>query len=187
MRMVVVVIMTFMTVVVMIIVVVMIMVIVIVMIIVVVMIMVIVIVMIVMIIVVVMIVMSMRVNDAVEVFRFSVNGRRTNGTFNGEDTVVRQAPFENVPELSIDGVVLRFAIEIGLETTVPLDRDHRSDTEFTGWNLFTTTVSTVGMNSADCSIACQQQAQSRSSIQERKTRKNHWIKRFEKYAEESAN
>ena len=143
--------------------------------------------MIVVIIMVSMIIVSMGMNNAVEVFRLSINNRGTDRTFNGEYTIVRKSPFEDVTELAVDSVVLGFAIEVGLETTMPLDRDHGSDTEFTGRDLFTTTVAAMGMNCTDCSIAGKQQAKSRRSIQERKTRKNHWIRKSEKCAVESAN
>ena len=143
--------------------------------------------MIVVIIMVSMIIVSMGMNNAVEVFRLSINNRGTDRTFNGKNTIVGKSPFEDVTELAVDGVVLGFAIEVGLETTMPLDRDHGGDTEFTGGYLFTTTVAAMGMNCTDCSIAGKQQAKSRRSIQERKTRKDHWIRKSEKCAVESAN
>ena len=139
------------------------------------------------IIVIVMAVVPMRMDNSVEVFRFSVNKGGADGTFNGKNTIVGKSPFEDVTELAVDGVVLGFAIEVGLETTMPLDRDHGSDTEFTGRDLFTTTVAAMGMNCTDCSIAGKQQAKSRRSIQERKTREDHWIRKSEKCAVESAN
>ena len=134
-----------------------------------------------------MIVVSMGMDNSVEVFRLSINNRGTDRTFNGKYTIVGKSPFEDVTELAVDGVVLGFAIEVGLETTMPLDRDHGGDTEFTGGYLFTTTVAAMGMNCTDCSIAGKQQAKSRRSIQERKTRKDHWIRKSEKCAVESAN
>ena len=134
-----------------------------------------------------MMIVSVGMNNAVEVFRLSINNRGTDRTFNGKYTIVGKSPFEDVTELAVDGVVLGFAIEVGLETTMPLDRDHGGDTEFTGGYLFTTTVAAMGMNCTDCSIAGKQQAKSRRSIQERKTRKDHWIRKSEKYAIESAN
>ena len=129
--------------------------------------------MIVVIIMVSMIIVSMGMNNAVEVFRLSINNRGTDRTFNGKNTIVGKSPFEDVTELAVDGVVLGFAIEVGLETTMTLDRDHGGDAEFTGRHLFTTTVAAMGMNCTDCSIAGKQQAKSRRSIQERKTRKDH--------------
>ena len=130
---------------------------------------VIVVIMVIVIVVISMIIMSMGMNNAVEVFRLSINNRGTDRTFNGKYTIVGKSPFEDVTELAVDGVVLGFAIEVGLETTMTLDRDHGSDAEFTGRHLFTTTVAAMSMNCTECSIAGQQQAKSRRSIQERKT------------------
>ena len=99
---------------------------------------------------------SMSMNDSVKVFSLSINSRRSDGSFNGKNTIVGQSPFENVTKLAINSVVLRIAIEIGLKTSMTLNGDHRSDLEFTLGNLFTTTMSAMGMNPADCSITSQQ-------------------------------
>ena len=143
--------------------------------------------MLIMIAMVVMIVTAMGVNDAVEVFSFSVNKRRADGALNGENTIVGETPFEDITKLTINGVMLRLAIEVGFHTSMTLNRDHWSDPEFPLGHLFTTTMAAVGMNPTDCSITSQQQGQTRSSIQKRKTRKDHWIKKSEMCAVESAN
>ena len=143
--------------------------------------------MLIMIAMVVMIVTAMGVNDAVEVFSFSVNKRRADGALNGENTIVGETPFKDITKLTINGVMLRLAIEVGFHTSMTLNRDHWSDPEFPLGHLFTTTMAAVGMNPTDCSITSQQQGQTRSSIQKRKTRKDHWIKKSEMCAVESAN
>ena len=116
---------------------------------------------------------AMSMNNSVEVFGFSINSRRSDGSLDGKYTVVGQSPFEDVTKLTINGVVLRLAIEVGFHPSMTLNSDHRGDLEFTFWNLFTTTMSAMGMDPADCSITGQQQGKPSSGIQERKTRKDH--------------
>ena len=99
-----------------------------------------------------MVIGAMGVNHAVEVFRLSVNSRRSDGTFNGKHSVVGQSPFEDITKLAINGVVLRLAIEVGFHSSMTLNGDHWSDTEFTGRHLFSTTMSAVGMDPTNCSI-----------------------------------
>ncbi|CAI8323104.1 MAG: Uncharacterised protein [Synechococcus sp. MIT S9220] len=70
---------------------------------------------------------------------------------------------------------------------MPLNGDDRGDLEFTLGNLFATTMSAMGMNPANCSITGQQKGKPSCGIQKRKTRKDHWIKKSEKCANESAN
>ena len=130
---------------------------------------------------------AMGVNETVKVFSLSVNKRRPDGTLNGENTVIGETPFEDITKLAINGVMLRLAIEVGFQSSMTLDGDHWSDPEFPLGHLFTTTMAAVGMNPTDCSITSQQQGQTRSSIQKRKTRKDHWIKKSEMCAVESAN
>ena len=131
------------------------------------------------IVVVIVIVVTMSVNHSVEVFRLSVNSRRSDRSFNGKHTVIGQSPFEDVTKLTINGVVLRLAIEVGFHASMPLNGDHWSDPEFTLGHLFTTTMSAMGMDPADCSITGQQQGKPSSGIQKRKTRKGHWIRKSE--------
>ena len=116
---------------------------------------------------------AMSMNNSVEVFGFSINSRRSDGSLDGKYTVVGQSPFEDVTKLTINGVVLRLAIEVGFHPSMTLNSDHRGDLEFTFWHLFTTTMSAMGMDPADCSITGQQQGKPSSGIQERKTRKDH--------------
>jgi len=132
--------------------------------------------MIIMIAMVIVIITAMGVNDTVKVFSLSVNKRRPDGTLNGENTVVGETPFEDITKLAINGVMLRLAIEVGFHSSMTLDGDHWSDPEFPLGHLFTTTMSAVGLDPTDCSIASQQQGKSRSGVQERKTGKDHWIK-----------
>ena len=137
--------------------------------------------------VVVMVVVTMSVNHPIEVFSLSIHERRSYGTFNGENTVVGQSPFEDITKLTINGVVLRIAIEVGFHTSMTLNGDHRSHPEFTLGHLFATTMSAMGMNTTDCSVTGQQQGKNRGGIQERKTREEHRIRNSEQCADESAN
>ena len=134
-----------------------------------------------------MVVVTMSVNHPIEVFSLSIHERRSYGTFNGENTVVGQSPFEDITKLTINGVVLRLAIEVGFHTSMTLDGDHRSHPEFTLGHLFATTMSAMGMNTTDCSVTGQQQGKNRGGIQERKTREEHRIRNSEQRADESAN
>jgi len=111
-------------------------------------------------------VVAMSMNDPIKMFCLSINSRGAEGCFNSKSAVVGQTPFEDVTELSIDGVVLRFAIEIGLKTTMPLDRDHRSDTEFSFRQLLTTAMAAMGMNTTNGSVTGKKQGQCRSGIEE---------------------
>jgi len=113
----------------------------------------------VMIIVIVMII-AVSMNDAVEVFSFSINCRRTNGGFNGKRAVVGETPLEDVTELAINGVMLGFAIKVGLETAMPLDCDYGSDAEFTLWKLLASAMATMGVHTANCGITGEQQSKS---------------------------
>ena len=140
----------------------------------------------VMIIVIVMVIVTMSVNHPIEVFSLSIHERRSYGTFNGENTVVGQSPFEDITKLTINGVVLRLAIEVGFHTSMTLNGDHRSHPEFTLGHLFATTMSAMGMNTTDCGITGQQQGKHRGGIQERKTREEHRIRNSEQRADESA-
>jgi len=124
----------------------------------------------------IVIITAMGVNETVKVFSLSVNKRRPDGTLNGENTVIGETPFEDITKLAINGVMLRLAIEVGFQSSMTLDGDHWSDPEFPLGHLFTTTMSAVGLDPTDCSIASQQQGKSRGSVQERKTGKDHWIK-----------
>ena len=120
-------------------------------------------------------------------FSLSIHERRSYGTFNGENTVVGQSPFEDITKLTINGVVLRLAIEVGFHTSMTLNGDHRSHPEFTLGHLFATTMSAMGMNTTDCGVTGQQQGKNRGGIQERKTREEHRIRNSEQRADESAN
>ena len=111
-------------------------------------------------------VVAMSMNDPIKMFCLSINSRGAEGCFNSKTAVVGQTPFEDVTELSIDGVVLRFAIEIGLKTTMPLDRDHRSGTEFSFGQLLTTAMAAMGMNTTNGSVTGKKQGQCRSGIEE---------------------
>ena len=111
-------------------------------------------------------VVAMSMNDPIKMFCLSINSRGAEGCFNSKTAVVGQTPFEDVTELSIDGVVLRFAIEIGLKTTMPLDRDHRSDTKFSFGQLLTTTMTAMSINTTNGSVASKKQGQCRSGIEE---------------------
>jgi amino acid transporter len=115
---------------------------------------------------VIIMIVAMSMNDPIKMFCLSINSRGAEGCFNSKTAVVGQTPFEDVTELSIDGVVLRFAIEIGLKTTMPLDRDHRSGTEFSFGQLLTTAMAAMGMNTTNGSVTGKKQGQCRSGIEE---------------------
>ena len=134
-----------------------------------------------------MIVVAMSMNNSVEVFSLSINSRRSDRSFNGKHTVVGQSPFEDITKLTINGVVLRLAIEVGFHSSMTLNGDHWSGPEFTFGHLFPPTMSPMGMDPADCSITGQQQGKPSSGIQKRKTRKNHWLRKSKKCADDSAN
>jgi len=102
----------------------------------------------------------MSMNNSVEVFSFSINCRRTNGGFNGKRAVVGETPLEDVTELAINGVMLGFAIKVGLETAMPLDGDYGSDAEFTFWKLLASAMATMGVHTANCGITGEQQSKS---------------------------
>jgi hypothetical protein len=114
-------------------------------------------------------VITMRMNDSIEVFRLSVHNRGTDGRFNGKRAVVGKAPFEDITKLPVNGVVLWFAIQVGLHTTMTFDRDHGSGTKFTSRQLFTSTMASVGLNPTDGSIATHQQRECGRCVQKRKT------------------
>ena len=124
--------------------------------------MIVVIIMVVMVVMVVVIVMviAMSVNNSIEVFSFPVNNRGAEGCFNGKCAVVGKTPLEDVTELSIDGVVLRLAIEVGLKTTMSLDCDHGSGPELTFWQLFTAAMAAMGIHAANCGVTGKQQSKS---------------------------
>ena len=109
---------------------------------------------------------AMGMHDPIKMFGLPINKRGTKGRLNGKSAVVGQAPLEDITELTIDGVVLRLAIEVGFETAMPLDRDHRSDTKFTFGQLLTTTMAAMGMNTTNGSVTGKKQGQCRSGIEE---------------------
>ena len=111
-------------------------------------------------------IIAMGMHDSIKMFGLPINNRRAKGRLNGKSAVVGQAPLEDVTELTIDGVVLRLAIEVGLETTMALDRDHRSDTKFSFGQLLTTAMAAMGMNTTNGSITGKKQGQCRSGIEE---------------------
>jgi hypothetical protein len=111
-------------------------------------------------------IIAMGMHDSIKMFGLPINNRRAKGRLNGKSAVVGQAPLEDVTELTIDGVVLRLAIEVGFETAMPLDRDHRSDTKFTFWQLLTTAMAAMGMNTTNGSVTGKKQGQCRSGIEE---------------------
>ena len=115
--------------------------------------------MIIMVVVIVMVI-AMSVNNSIEVFSFPVNNRGAEGCFNGKCAVVGKTPLEDVTELSIDGVVLRLAIEVGLKTTMSLDCDHGSGPELTFWQLFTAAMAAMGIHAANCGVTGKQQSKS---------------------------
>ena len=115
--------------------------------------------MIIMVVVIVMVI-AMSVNNSIEVFSFPVNNRGAEGCFNGKCAVVGKTPLEDVTELSIDGVVLRLAIEVGLKTTMSLDCDHGSGPELTFWQLFTAAMTAMGIHAANCGVTGKQQSKS---------------------------
>ena len=115
---------------------------------------------------VIIMIVAMSMNDPIKMFCLSINSRGAEGCFNSKAAIVGQAPFEDISELSIDGVVLRFAIEVGLKTTMPLDRDHRSGAKFAFGQLLTTAMAAMGMNTTNGSVTGKKQGQCRSGIEE---------------------
>jgi hypothetical protein len=111
-------------------------------------------------------IVAMSMHNPIKMFCLPINSRGAKGRLNGKSAVVGQAPLEDITELTIDGVVLRLAIEVGFETAMPLDRDHRSDTKFTFWQLLTTAMAAMGMNTTNGSVTGKKQGQCRSGIEE---------------------
>ena len=110
--------------------------------------------------VVIVMVIAMSVNNSIEVFSFPVNSRGAESCFNGKCAVVGKTPLEDITELSVDGVVLRLAIEVGLKTTMSLDCDHGSGPELTFWKLFTAAMAAMGIHAANCGVTGKQQSKS---------------------------
>ena len=70
------------------------------------------------------VVMLIDMNLAVKVFRFTPHQGWTNGGFNREATVIAKTPLHHYAKQPIDGVVLRAAIEIGLEPSMAFDGEN---------------------------------------------------------------
>ena len=83
------------------------------------------------------------VNTAVEVFSFTPHQRWAHGGFDREAAVIGKSPFQNNPELAINRVMLRAAIQIVLKSSMAFDRDDRSGAEFTSRQFFTTSSMTA--------------------------------------------
>ncbi|CAK23417.1 Hypothetical protein with transmembranes domains [Synechococcus sp. WH 7803] len=99
------------------------------------------------------------VNTAVEVFSFTPHQRWAHGGFDREAAVIGKSPFQNNPELAINRVVLRAAIQIVLKSSMAFNRDDRSGAEFTSRQFFTTSsMTTMGLCTANGSIASHQQS-----------------------------
>ena len=99
------------------------------------------------------------VNTAVEVFSFTPHQRWAHGGFDREAAVIGKTPFQNNPELAINRVVLRAAIQIVLKSTVAFDRDDWNGAKFTSRQIFTTSsMTTMGLCTANGSIASHQQS-----------------------------
>ena len=114
---------------------------------------------IVMIIIPMIIVALFNVNTAVEVFSFTPHQRWAHGGFDREAAVIGKSPFQNNPELAINRVVLRAAIQIVLKSSMAFNRDDRSGAEFTSRQFFTTSsMTTMGLCTANGSIASHQQS-----------------------------
>ena len=99
------------------------------------------------------------VNTAVEVFSFTPHQGWAHGRFDCKAAVIGKSPFENNPELAINRVMLRAAIQIVLKSSMAFNRDDRSGAEFTSRQLFTTSSMTaMGLCNANGSIASHQQS-----------------------------
>ena len=69
-------------------------------------------------------VMLIHMNLAVKVFCFTPHQGWTNGGFNREATVISKTPLHHHTKQTIDGVVLRAAIEVGHETPMAFDAEN---------------------------------------------------------------
>ena len=99
------------------------------------------------------------VNTAVEVFSLTPHQRWAHGGFDREAAVIGKTPFQNNPELAINRVVLRAAIQIVLKSSMAFNRDDRSGAEFSSRQFFTTSsMTTMGLCTANGSIASHQQS-----------------------------
>ena len=146
-----------MMVVIMVIVIVMTMVIVIVMIVVV--IMIIMIIVIAMIVVVIMIVVDM--HFSIKVLSFSPHKSWSYSSLNDKRAAIFKAPLKNTTKHAIDGVMLRFSIEVHIKSTMPFDGDDGSEVEFTCFKRFvpTTTMGTMGLGRRNGGERAQQKSQ----------------------------
>ena len=112
-----------------------------------------------MVIIVMIIVALFNMNTAVEVFSFTPHQGWAHGRFDCKAAVIGKSPFENNPELAINRVMLRAAIQIVLKSSMAFDRDDRSGAEFTSRQFFTTSSMTaMGLGIANNSIASHQQS-----------------------------
>ena len=88
-------------------------------------------------IVIILIVMIIDMHLAVEMFSFSPNQSRSNGSFDRERTAICEAPFKDASKHAVDGVMLGIPLKIGVKSTMAFDGDDWREVEFTGFKCFT--------------------------------------------------
>ena len=90
----------------------------------------------------------MGVNLAIKVLSFSPDQRWAYSRLNRETGSMTQSPLKNTSEQTIQGVMLRTPLQIGVKTTVTLNSDHRSEVELTSFKRFipTTTMGAVSQS-----------------------------------------
>ena len=119
-----------------------------------------VIVMIFVVIVIMIIVVIIDMNLAVEMFSFSPNQSRSNGSFDCERTAIAKAPFKDAAKHAIDGVMLGIPLKIGVKSTMAFDGDDWREVEFTGFKGFTrSTMGAMGFGRRNGSEWAQQKSQ----------------------------
>ena len=119
--------------------------------------------------------MTINMNTSIKVFCLAPYERRSNSCFNRQTAAIAKTPFENRAKQTIDGVMFRIALEIGLEATVPFNGNHRNRTKFPRWwRLFSSSPTMCQTRAAKSTYKCNGAEQDQSQRMSRaKATKKH--------------
>lgn len=77
-------------------------------------------------------------NPSVEMFSLTPHQSRPDLRFDGKTSALIQAPLQGRTDHTVDGVVLWLTIQVVLQSSMPLNRDNRSNPELARIQFFST-------------------------------------------------
>ena len=92
----------------------------------------------------------MDVHLPVEVLGFSPNDGGTHCSLNRQAATVAKSPFKDSTEQTVEGVMRRAALQVGLQTSMTFDGEDWSEVEVTSLKCFTTAAAMGAMGQNRC-------------------------------------